>query len=239
MMSVISGASISSSKLPRAIFSFTLVIIANHNHLSDGPFPVAGADITGGGGGGDGGTPKQRALVIWFTASDFRTEEEAGGGPFSLETDPVYRRSSAQLSATRLCGKMPELADPRGVWRGHPPGGWGGMTPGWDCCLKPAAPMGLLPLPPVLSLNSLPPSVVVPIGLSPPSAPPPCAWPILTSLHPLPSPREVVPTQPLDRPCCTALCRGHTEEGTDLHHWPGASRHPAGGGLLLLTKFPF
>ena len=118
------GASISSSKLLRAIFSFTLVIIANHTHLNDGPFPAAGADIAGG-GGGDCGTPKQRALVVWFTASGFRTEEEAGGGPFSLETDPVYRRSSAQLSATRLCGKMPELADPRGVWRGHPRGGGG------------------------------------------------------------------------------------------------------------------
>ena len=39
------------------------------------------------------------------------------------------------------------------------------------------------------------------------------AWPILTSPHPLPFPWEVLPTEPQDCPCFTALCRVHTEGG--------------------------
>ena len=49
------------------------------------------------------------------------------------------------------------------------------------------------------------------IGLSPPRA--------LTSPHPLPFPREVVPTQPPECPYLTARCRVHTEEGTGPRRW--------------------
>ena len=38
-------------------------------------------------------------------------------------------------------------------------------------------------------------------------------WPIFPSLLPFPFPGEVVPMEPLDRPCFTALCRVRTEEG--------------------------
>ena len=53
----------------------------------------------------------------------------------------------------------------------------------------------------------------MPIGLSPPCALPLQAWPILTSPHPLPLPPEVLPTEPPDCLCFTALCRVHTKEG--------------------------
>ena len=104
-------------------------------------------------------------------------------------------------------------------------GGGGGHDAGLCCWLQPAAPNGRSPLTAALPLNPLPPSAAAPISLSPPRAPPsPPAWPTLTPLHPLPFPREVVPTQPPDRPCATAPCRAHTEEGTGPRRWPGASK---------------
>ena len=53
----------------------------------------------------------------------------------------------------------------------------------------------LSPLTAALPLNPFPPFTAVRVGLSPPRALPLPAWPILTSLHTLPSPWEVVPTQ--------------------------------------------
>ena len=53
-----------------------------------------------------------------------------------------------------------------------------------------------------LPLRPLPPQAAMPIGLSPPSRPP---SPCLAYPHPLPFPREVVPTGPPDCPCSTAV----------------------------------
>ena len=49
--------------------------------------------------------------------------------------------------------------------------------------------------------------------------PPSPSLPYLPSLLPLPLPREVVPKEPQDCPCFTALCR-HTEEGNCPRRWP-------------------
>ena len=76
-----------------------------------------------------------------------------------------------------------------------------------ECCVKLAAPIGLLPLARVLSLNPLPPQAAMPIGLSPRCALDPPVLPILTSLLPLPSPPQVVPTKPPDFPCLSPVSR--------------------------------
>ena len=58
---------------------------------------------------------------------------------------------------------------------------------------------------------------------------------ILTSLLTLPFLWEVLPTEPPDCPCFTALCRIHPDEGNCPHHWPSASKstpHTSGGGPL-------
>ena len=57
----------------------------------------------------------------------------------------------------------------------------------------------------------------------------------LSPLLPFPFPWSVVPTEPLDLPYLTSLCRVHTEEGNCLRRWPGASKRPsqAGGELPL------
>ena len=82
------------------------------------------------------------------------------------------------------------------VWRG---GGW---HDAWMyCCLQLAAPIGLWPLPLALSLNPFPTKAAAPIG-----APP---LPLLTSLLTPPFPWSIVPTEPPDCPCSTALCRLH------------------------------
>ena len=54
---------------------------------------------------------------------------------------------------------------------------------------------------------------VVPIGLSPPCVLPLPPCPIFPSLLPFPFPGSIVPTEPPDFPCFTALCGVHTEEG--------------------------
>ena len=66
-----------------------------------------------------------------------------------------------------------------------------------------------------LRLDPFPPQAVA-IGPSPPCALPPPPWPVSPSLLPFPFPREVVPTEPPDRPCSTALCRVHTRRATAL-----------------------
>ena len=53
----------------------------------------------------------------------------------------------------------------------------------------------------------------MPIGLSPPCDLPVPPCPTFPSLLPFPFPRSVVPTEPSDFPCFTALCRVPTEEG--------------------------
>ena len=54
----------------------------------------------------------------------------------------------------------------------------GGGYDAWLCCsLQRAAPMGLSPLTAALPLNPLPQQAAAPIGLSPPCALPPPAWP--------------------------------------------------------------
>ena len=76
-------------------------------------------------------------------------------------------------------------------------GGGGGGVGGGDChdaglccCLEPAAPIGLSPLPLALALNPLPPQAAAPIGLPPPRALPPSACPIFP---PPPTPPSLAP----------------------------------------------
>ena len=94
------------------------------------------------------------------------------------------------------------------------------------CFLQRAAPAGLSPLTAALPLNPLPPQAAAPIGLSPPCAHPLPAWPVLTSVRPLPFPWEGVPTDPPDCPCFTALCRDHTKEGCSPRRWVRPKGHP-------------
>ena len=70
-------------------------------------------------------------------------------------------------------------------------------------------------------------------GARRPLTPPPPSVPSLPLClaypHPLPSPREVAPTQPPDCPCSTAPCWVRTEEDCP-RRWPGASQWTPGGG---------
>ena len=65
-----------------------------------------------------------------------------------------------------------------------------------------------------------------PIGLSQPCALPLPPWTIFPSLLTLPFPWYVVPMEPPDFPCFTALCRAHTEEGNHPHPWPCVTTSP-------------
>ena len=71
------------------------------------------------------------------------------------------------------------------------------MTPAW-CCLQLAAPIALSQPTLVLSLFTLPPSVVMPISISPPLALDLPVLPILMSPHSLPFPWKVVPMEAPD-----------------------------------------
>ena len=108
------------------------------------------------------------------------------------------------------------------LWGSPRAAGWGQGDAWLYCCLQLAVPIGLSPLTLALSLHHLPPQAAVPIGLSPCALPLP-AWPILTFLHTLPFPWDVLPTESPDCPRLTALCRVHTEEGNG-EGWPGASK---------------
>ena len=92
-------------------------------------------------------------------------------------------------------------------------GGRGGHNASVDCCLKLVVPTGLSPLTPVLSLNPFPLQAAVPIGLSPPGTLDLPVLPVLTSPPFLPFPWWVVPTEPPDCPCVTALRPVYTEGG--------------------------
>ena len=61
---------------------------------------------------------------------------------------------------------------------------------------------------------------------------PPCVLPLPTvpSLLPFPFLWSVVPTEPPDFACFTALCRVHTEEGNIPRRWPGASKRSSQTG---------
>ena len=61
----------------------------------------------------------------------------------------------------------------RAYWGAHWGAHWGGWHDAWNCCLNPAAPTSLSPLPLVRSLNPFPSEGAVSVGLAPPCAPPP------------------------------------------------------------------
>ena len=95
--------------------------------------------------------------------------------------------------------------------------------------LQLAAPIGRSPFA-ALPLDPFPPQAVVPIDLSPPFVLPRPPCPILPSLLPFPFPWYVVPTEPPDFACFTALCRVHTVEGNSPRRWPGASKRSSQTG---------
>ena len=108
--------------------------------------------------------------------------------------------------------------------------------------LEAVVPIGLsppcvLPLPPCPIFPSLfpfpfpwpfPPQAVVPLTTLCPSS---SSLPNLPSLLSFPFPWSVVPTEPPDFPCLTALCRVHTEEGNRPRRWPGASKRSSRTGV--------
>ena len=112
------------------------------------------------------------------------------------------------------------------------------MTPLVCCGLQRAAPIGRSPLT-ALPLDPLPPSAVVPMGLSLPCVLP---LPIHPCIHPLPFPREVVPAEAPDCPCFTARRQVHTGEGNGPRRWPPvlAVGDPHGGGASprFCTRLP-
>ena len=84
----------------------------------------------------------------------------------------------------------------------------------------------------VLSWNPFPPQAML-VSLSLPSALDLPALSILTSVHSFYFSWWLVPTEPQDCPCLTALCCVHAEEGNRLHTGqvcPGGHPHTGGGG---------
>ena len=123
------------------------------------------------------------------------------------------------------------VTEEAGTWRqrdsgcaraGRPgDGGGGGYLPPFQCIQCSRVHRSPYPL------NPLPPQAAVPLGLSPPRAPPlplclayphPHTHPLSLSL------RRLCQRSPRDCPCSTALCRVRTAEGTGPRRWPGASK---------------
>ena len=153
--------------------------------------------------------------------------------PISLLTAQVAIQFVAHFNASETAHQA-HLKEAGGV------GGGGGGHDAWLCrCLQLAAPAGLSPLTTALPLNAFPLQAAAPSGLSPPCGLPLPAWPILTSLHALPFPWYVVPTEPPDCPGFATPCRVHTEEGNGPRRWPGAPKRtpPWGWGGSRLSEY--
>ena len=102
-----------------------------------------------------------------------------------------------------------------------PPRGGGGVACRHDVLFSSAAG------PIAIRCPSLGPFLSVGSGVHPPLTtlcPSSSSLPYLSLSTSLSFPWSVVPTEPLDFPCFTALCQVHTEKGNCPHRWPGASQ---------------